>query len=98
QTILTLVPYTTLFRSEIRNLDNESKRSNALETLFRDGTKAGERVWKEYKERVNRYSVMSERLRTLAAEGKTIRIWYGKAPYEVRSEEHTSELQSRFDL
>ena len=24
---------------EIRNLDNESKRSNALETLFRDGQK-----------------------------------------------------------
>lgn len=77
---------------EIRNLDNESKRSNALETLFRDGTKAGERVWKEYKERVNRYSVMSERLRTLAAEGKTIRIWYGKAPYEVCGYYYTCHL------
>lgn len=77
---------------EIRNLDNESKRSNALETLFRDGTKAGERVWKEYKERINRYSVMPERLRTLAAEGKPVRIWYGRAPYEVCGYYYTCHL------
>lgn len=68
---------------EIRNLDDESKRSNALKTLFCDGTKAGERIWKEYEERISRYGAMPEKLRKHAAEGKPVRIWYGRAPYEV---------------
>ena len=70
----------------------KAKEAMPLETLFRDGTKAGERVWKEYKERINRYSAMPERLRTLAAEGKPVRIWYGRAPYEVCGYYYTCHL------
>lgn len=68
---------------EIRGLEDGDQRKRALERMFRDGSVSGERVWKEYEEARSHSADMPEKLKALAKLGKPVRIWYGRAPYEV---------------
>ena len=68
---------------EIRGLEDGDQRKRALEHMFRDGSMSGERVWKEYEEAWSHSAGTPEKLRQLAKMGKPVRIWYGRAPYEV---------------
>src|SRR5437868_2550614 len=88
-----LFPYTTLFRSGERALPREV----ALQRLFGDRRKDGERrerlLWRWLGRRLR------SRRRGLWVIGARPRLHaFLRPPERFRSEEHTSELQSRFDL
>src|SRR3712207_8385730 len=78
----TLFPYTTLFRSE--------RRTRFLETVKGDAA-----TRRDYAE--GKFILVSERFKNLLGygAGDTLRLITPSGPVSFRSEEHTSELQSR---
>src|SRR5207249_11747684 len=90
-----LCPYTTLFRSSVMDTEcstpllprklNRNKAPSTCTCLLRRVVNPKERFARAYSSLPTRISVLSSSRTTVA------RIWR-------RSEEHTSELQSRFDL
>src|SRR5436309_5530475 len=83
----TLFPYTTLFRSQVVNLQmNTMVAGTMLRGMFEDRI---QNVIRELKERPNLILFVDEAHTMVGA---------GSAPTIVRSEEHTSELQSRENL
>src|SRR5207249_8850254 len=84
-----LFPYTTLFRSEARAIADAERR--LLEVMFeRLSLTSPRNVW---------YPVLTRRVATIRERAKALAGEAG-IPWDdpTRSEEHTSELQSRFDL
>src|SRR5699024_12369925 len=77
--ISTLFPYTTLFRSILKLLEEYDSQA----TFFLPGIKSAEDP---------------ETVQMIASSGQEIGNYTLSAQRELRSEEHTSELQSRFDL
>src|SRR5699024_11369511 len=86
------VPYTTLFRSLVEPL------SRTLDEVKKEMTTAE-------KERSNAHTALTERVQAMRSDSQHLRqetsqlVSALRAPQvRGRSEEHTSELQSRFDL
>src|SRR5437868_7725830 len=89
----TLFPYTTLFRSK-----GTLYAERRVEVL-KDNVPVAE--WKTYKEWIDRWNLTQDRWVQLATDGNKAASasTTGRKPENAdRSEEHTSELQSRFDL
>src|SRR5437868_12882632 len=87
----TLFPYTTLFRSQI----------DAVLRAFRAGH-AGMNLAEVEFEHVGIFEVVAlrhaEEILRLEIIAEGVDVFFAAARREQRSEEHTSELQSRFDL
>src|SRR5699024_12381995 len=85
----TLFPYTTLFRSEeMRQLEKQRALLGNVDVLADSERQAHEQELSE----------LAPHIANITTERKQVRQgleWYQQV---ARSEEHTSELQSRFDL
>src|SRR5207249_10262021 len=93
-----LFPYTTLFRSE--EFLREPNVA-ALSTVRPDGRPHVTPVWYEYdgKEFIISTPRGTQKLANVSRKGfAALSVHTQSLPYRHRSEEHTSELQSRFDL
>src|SRR5207249_11187664 len=90
-------PYTTLFRSKITlnmGVGEAKTDSKAMDAAIEElSTIAGQRA----QVRKATKSIAQFKLREGMAVGARVTL-RGPRMYEFRSEEHTSELQSRFDL
>src|SRR5207249_5116950 len=90
QPLLTLLPYTTLFRSERRGDAYCARRFRDLHDSVRD---AAQRAV------VHRAMTLGRPICALVIEmAWAVLAGCGGGSSTTRSEEHTSELQSRFDL
>src|SRR5690349_23983477 len=78
-----LFPYTTLFRSRVAPADSLSLRTP--EVLYRDYLAA-------------RYGTLAAMERAYAERRPEVQVFGSSLCISARSEEHTSELQSRRDL
>src|SRR5207249_11382464 len=90
----TLFPYTTLFRSDLRTLGLLDRVAQHGQLALHHATREGGQHLAEPDEARLRPVGRGERI-----EDKEVRV--GREPAHdvgLRSEEHTSELQSRFDL
>src|SRR5699024_12533049 len=87
QALTTLLPYTTLFRSALLNIGTEAAKGNTL-------TKKALNLMDEQQEFHFAGNVEAKVLMDDAADVVVTDGYTGN----MRSEEHTSELQSRFDL
>src|SRR5699024_12755853 len=94
----TLVPYTTLFRS-VRGLINKEKTAENKHPrcIYFDGKKNATKILVEKDGRSYPETVKEDHYVMLAEDNSFIGHITVPKPDE-RSEEHTSELQSRFDL
>src|SRR5699024_12190482 len=95
-TITTLFPYTTLFRSISIVANSEDQAKTSFEEVYNviDENERLQRSFHYTKLRItNRKTKSFLRFRTSNPESKD-----GGREGMVRSEEHTSELQSRFDI
>src|SRR5207249_11022039 len=90
----TLFPYTTLFRSELRQIDGETVYFEYHYDLNGEGY-SGEVIVKAVKTDDPSLSYWAMPLGHVNGIYQ-LKVW-DKLPM-LRSEEHTSELQSRFDL
>src|SRR5207249_10208604 len=82
----TLFPYTTLFRSQVIGATSNCTCvvANALPLTIADGARG-------------RLSVSIRKGQKSGRVSESV-VFYSDSPETPRSEEHTSELQSRFDL
>src|SRR5699024_12749626 len=81
-----LFPYTTLFRSGAARVEGRVWEADGLDTAFLLGL---------FRPRIYLPSGLGDAERAIALAHEGTHLRYGD---HVRSEEHTSELQSRFDL
>src|SRR5207249_11264713 len=86
----TLFPYTTLFRSEGRNGNRRQGRDGRQRRKIRRLRRGRARDGSEYRDDDERAHVQSPHERAKQV--------FRQPAGGARSEEHTSELQSRFDL
>src|SRR5699024_11469691 len=90
----TLFPYTTLFRSAVQLLLEVYKDFDITEYSFRLSYRDPEDTEKYFDD-----DQMWEQAESMLKEAMDdLGLDYVEAEGEARSEEHTSELQSRFDL
>src|SRR5699024_11931859 len=81
----TLFPYTTLFRSLVPPLSVPVRHLQAAELRLAEPVQAVERLF-----------VLIHHIQIAA--GEVLILFDARDSLQIRSEEHTSELQSRFDL
>src|SRR5690606_41264003 len=92
----TLFPYATLFRSELEPLDDLAARRRRRRRRERDARHAGKALAQPVQREVVLPKVMSPLRYAVRFVDRDDR--HGNRSEQVRSEEHTSELQSRENL